>query len=133
MNGTVAGSWDEPTVKFGGGGGSGSLLPLVEHAWGWRTEHSPRTLPAAVDFVTAVGNLDYLVTPLCAFEPVDGELAVTALHPGVSETTVRERTGWDPLFHDPAETPPPTDEELALLDRVDPHRVRRAGFSADAL
>ncbi len=133
MNGTVAGSWNEPTVKFGGGGGSGSLLPLVAHAWGWRTEHSPRTLPPVVDFVTAVGNLDYLVTPLCAFEPVDGELAVTALHPGVSEATVRERTGWDPTFADPAETPPPTDAELALLDRVDPHRVRRAGFSTDAL
>ncbi|MFB6169203.1 MAG: CoA-transferase [Haloferacaceae archaeon] len=133
MNGTVAGSWDDPDVKFGGGGGSGSLLPLVEHAWGWRTEHSPRTLPAAVDFVTAVGNLDYLVTPLCAFEPVDGELAVTAIHPGVSEQTVREQTGWSPRFADPAETPAPTAEELALLDRVDPHRVRRSGFAAGAL
>lgn len=133
MNGTVAGSWDEPTVKFGGGGGSGSLLPLVEHAWGWRTEHSPRTLPAEVDFVTAVGNLDYLVTPLCAFEPVDGELAVTAIHSGVSEQTVRERTGWDPAFADPIETPAPTAEELTLLDQVDPHRVRRSGFAADAL
>lgn len=133
MNGTAAGSWAEPTVKFGGGGGSGSLLPLVEHAWGWRTEHSPRTLPAEVDFVTAVGNLDYLVTPLCAFEPVGGELAVTALHPGVSRETVCERTGWEPTFADPAETPPPTGVELDLLDRVDPHRVRRSGFAADAL
>jgi len=133
MNGTVAGSWDDPAVKFGGGGGSGSLLPLVDGAWGWRAEHSPRTLPATVDFVTAVGNLDYLVTPLCAFEPVDGELAVTALHPGVDRATVRERTGWDPTFVDPVETPAPTAEELALLDRVDPHRVRRSGFAADAL
>lgn len=133
MNGTVAGSWEDPNVKFGGGGGSGSLLPLVEHAWGWRTEHSPRTLPAAVDFVTAVGNLDYLVTPLCAFEPVDGELAVTALHPGVSRETVREQTGWDPTFADPVETPAPTAAELALLDRVDPGRVRRSGVAPDAL
>lgn len=128
MNGTVAGSWAEPTVKFGGGGGSGSLLPLVEHAWGWRTEHSPRTLPAAVEFVTAVGSLDYLVTPLCAFEPVDGELAVTALHSGVDRATVRERTGWEPVFADPDRTPEPTAAELDLLDRVDPERVRRSGF-----
>jgi acyl CoA:acetate/3-ketoacid CoA transferase alpha subunit/acyl CoA:acetate/3-ketoacid CoA transferase beta subunit len=129
LNGTVAGSWDDPTVKFGGAGGSGSLLPLVEHAWGWRTEHSTRTLPGEVDFVTAVGNLDYLVTPLCAFEPVDGELAVTALHPGVDRATVRERTGWEPTFADSVRTPPPTDAELALLDRVDPERVRRSGFT----
>ena len=133
MNGTAAGSWSSPTVKFGGGGGSGSLLPLVDRAWGWRTEHSPRTLPAAVDFVTAAGTLDYLVTPLCAFEPVDGELAVAALHPGVDRSTVRDRTGWAPTFADPVETPAPTADELALLDRVDPHRVRRSGFAPDAL
>lgn len=133
INSTAAGSWAEPTVKFGGGGGSGSLLPLVKHAWGWRTEHSPRTLPAEVDFVTAAGNLDYLVTPLCVFESLDGELVVTALHPGVRRETVRERTGWDPTFADPVKTSPPVEEELDLLERVDPHRVRRSGFAADAL
>jgi glutaconate CoA-transferase subunit B len=130
MNATVAGSWDDPAVKFGGGGGSGSLLPLVDRAWGWRTEHSPRTLPERVEFTTAVGGLDYLVTPLCAFEPRDGALAVTALHEGVDRATVRERTGWDPTFADPTRTPSPTADELALLDRVDPHRVRRSGFSS---
>ncbi|MFB6157779.1 MAG: CoA-transferase [Haloferacaceae archaeon] len=129
MNGTVAGSWDDPAVKFGGGGGSGSLLPLVRHAWGWRTEHSPRTLPAEVDFVTAEGNLDYLLTPLCAFERVGDGLAVTALHPGVERREVRERTGWDVRFDDPERTDPPTEAELDLFERVDPDRVRRSGFA----
>ncbi|MFB6123712.1 MAG: hypothetical protein ABEJ78_09680 [Haloferacaceae archaeon] len=143
MNGTAAGSWDAPKVKFGGGGGSGSLLPLVENAWAWRTEHAARSLPADVDFVTAAGNLTYLVTPLCEFERVDGELQVVSVHPGASPADVRERTGWDVTFADDARaagdegrtvdgverTPRPTDEELRLLDELDPNRVRRSGFT----
>lgn len=139
MNSSAAGSLDEPVVRFPGGGGSGSLLPLVREAWGWRTEHSPRTLPEAVDVVTASGNLAYLLTPLCAFEPADDELRIVALAPGVDEATVRERTGWDVAFEpagadgSPARIEPPTGAELAALDRVDPDRVRRTGFSPDQL
>lgn len=138
MNSSAVGSLAEPDVRFPGGGGSGSLLPLVREAWGWRTEHSPRTLPASVDVVTASGNLTYLLTPLCALEPVGGELRATALAPGVDEATVRARTGWDVGFggsdgKPPGRLAPPTDAELAALDRVDPDRVRRTGFAPDQL
>jgi acyl CoA:acetate/3-ketoacid CoA transferase beta subunit len=132
LNNTVAGSWDEPAVKFGGGGGAGSLLPLVREAWAWRTEHRPRSLPDAVDFVTAAGNLTYLITPLCEFERRDGELRVVSFHPGVSRDDVRERTGWDVRFATSGvrEMPRPTDAELELFDRIDPARVRRSGFDS---
>lgn len=138
MNSSAVGSLDAPAVRFPGGGGSGSLLPLVREAWGWRTEHSPRTLPEAVDVVTASGRLTYLLTPLAAFEPVDGELRAVALAPGVDRATVRERTGWDVRFgpadgEPPARLEPPTDDELAALERVDPDRVRRTGFADGAL
>lgn len=128
LNTTVAGSWERPNVKFGGGGGAGSLLPLVREAWAWRTEHRSRSLPAEVDFVTARGNLTYLITPLCEFERRDGELAVVSLHPGVSRDDVRERTGWDVQFASDRRTPLPNEAELELLERVDPDRVRRSGF-----
>ena len=128
LNNTVAGSWGAPTVKFGGGGGSGSLLPLVGEAWAWRTEHRARSLPAEVDFTTARGNLAYLVTPLCAFERRDGELRVVSIHPGASREVIRERTGWDVNFDDPRRTDLPDDSALALMERVDPERVRRSGF-----
>jgi glutaconate CoA-transferase subunit B len=128
MNGTVVGSWDDPTVKFGGGGGAGSLLPLVEEAWGWRTEHRARSLPERVDFVTAEGNLTYLVTPLCEFERRDGELQVVSLFPGVDRETVRERTGWDVTFAADRVLADPTEAELACMERVDPDGVRRSGF-----
>lgn len=129
LNNTVAGSWDEPKVKFGGGGGSGSLLSLVDEAWAWRTEHRARSLPAEVDFTTAQGNLAYLITPLCEFARSDGELRVVSLHPDISREMVRERTGWEVTFDDPGRTIPPDESELALMERVDPDQVRRSGFT----
>lgn len=128
MNGSVAGAWDRPAVRFGGGGGAGSLLPLVNAVFGWRTEHSVRSFPEHVDFVTATGNLTYVVTPLCAFEMTDGGLEVVSVHPGVSRGTIQSNTGWAVEFADPDRTPLPTDTELAALESVDPTRVRRAGF-----
>jgi glutaconate CoA-transferase subunit A len=133
MNGSVVGDYDAPDVRFGGGGGSGSLLPLVQNAFGWRTEHSPRVLPDTVDFVTASGNLSYLVTPLCEFERRGDELQVVSLLPGVDRETVAERTGWPVTFADPERVAPPTDAELAALERVDPTRVRRSGFDANRI
>ncbi len=133
MNGSVVGDYDAPKVRFGGGGGAGSLLPLLGEGFAWRTEHSPRTLPENVDFVTAAGNLTYAVTPLCEFERIDGELQVVSLHPGVREAEIRERTGWDVRFARRERTAPPTAEERELLSRVDPSRVRRSGFAPDQL
>jgi glutaconate CoA-transferase subunit B len=133
MNGSVIGEYETPTVRFGGAGGSGSLLPLVNNAFGWRTEHSPRVFPEEVDFVTASGNLSYLATPLCEFEYRNGELKLASVLPGVDPASVVERTGWDVHVGDVDRVGPPTDAELAALDRVDPTRVRRTGFSAAQL
>lgn len=133
LNGSVVGDWHDPTVRFGGAGGSGSLLPLVGEAYAWRTEHRARSLPERVDFVTASGNLSYLVTPLCEFERRNGELRVVSLHPGTTRREVADRTGWDVTFADPGRTEPPTDGELDLLRSIDPTRVRRTGFSPEQL
>lgn len=133
MNASGVGSWDAPKIKFGGGGGSGSLLPLVDAAYAWRTEHSVRALPDRVDFVTASGNLRYLITPLCAFELIDDELQVIAIHPGTSRQELRDRTGWSVRFADPDHTKSPTSRESRLMDRVDSNRVRRSGFAVDQL
>lgn len=133
LNGSVVGDWDDPTVKFPGSGGTASLLPLIQTGIGWRTEHSTRTLPESVDFVTASGNLAALVTPLCQFEMIDDELQVTQLHPGVTREMVQNRTGWPVRFETTDQTPLPTDEELDLLDQVDPSRIRRSEFSPDQL
>lgn len=129
LNASGIGPLDDPKIRFPGAGGSGSLLPLVDEGWAWRTEHSPRTLPESVEHRTAVGNLTFLVTPLCTFEYTDGELLANGLLPGVDKETVRERTGWEVNFADPVRHDPPTDTEVQVLERIDPDRVRRLGFA----
>jgi glutaconate CoA-transferase subunit B len=47
---------------------------------------------------------------------VTKELAVMSLHPGVTREQVQANTGWAIRFADDvAETPPPSERELAVL------------------
>jgi glutaconate CoA-transferase subunit B len=49
-------------------------------------------------------------------DPVTKELTVVSLHPGVTREQVIEATGWAVKFANKlAETPPPTEKELAEL------------------
>lgn len=53
------------------------------------------------------------------------QVRLLSLHPGVSATQVQEATGF--ALHIPAEVPEtaaPTEAQLALLARLDPHNVR---------
>ncbi len=57
-----------------------------------------------------------MITDLGVLEPVDGELTLTALHPGVTAEQVRENTGWDLKVADNLQvSEAPTAEELAAL------------------
>jgi glutaconate CoA-transferase subunit B len=59
-----------------------------------------------------------VVTDLAVLEPdpESSELTLTEVHPGVTVEQVLEQTGWDlPVTGSPAQTPPPTAEELDAL------------------
>jgi acyl CoA:acetate/3-ketoacid CoA transferase beta subunit len=59
-----------------------------------------------------------VVTDLAVLEPdpETRELTLTQVHPGVTVGQVREQTGWDlSVTGSPAQTPPPTEEELEAL------------------
>jgi glutaconate CoA-transferase subunit B len=57
-----------------------------------------------------------IVTDLGILEPREGELTLTAVHPGVSVDDARAATGWDlAVADDVPETRPPTDVELRTL------------------
>ncbi|HSV78160.1 MAG TPA: ketoacid CoA transferase [Ramlibacter sp.] len=106
-------------------------------------QHSPKVFVAGeVDMVASAGYnperlargwsladiaLRLIVTNLCVldFEGPGRQIRIRSLHPGVTAQQVQEATGF-PL-HAPAripETSAPTDLQLALIDRLDPHRLR---------
>lgn len=107
--------------------------------------HSKRVfVEGEVDMVSSVGynparrveganfshvDLRFIVTDLCVmdFGGPDHAIRVVALHPGVAFDQVQENTGFDLARLDALpETALPTDEQLAIIARLDPHGVRRS-------
>lgn len=110
VNATVIGSYTSPKVRLPGSGGSAEIA-----AWANRTylitPHQKRRFPEKCDFVTGAGFLEggearkrsgvrgsgpqAVVTDIGILEPgADGELGLTALHPGKSAAEAAANTGW---------------------------------------
>ena len=106
------------------------------------TPHQIRRFPEKVHFRTSAGFLDgkaqrdaaglrgagpqAVVTDLGILEPdQDGELVLTALHPGKTVEQVKQNTGWDlKVASKLSVTEDPTDEELRILrNELDPDRI----------
>ncbi len=114
----VLGEYDRPRRRFPGAFGSAVLYPVVPRVILFRTEHSPRVFVPSVDFVTASGTPDRVVTPMAVlgFDRLAGRLVLDSYHPGQSIEGVRAATGFDlPLAAGVGETPPPSAEEMRVL------------------
>jgi len=141
INATVIGDYRHPKVRLPGSGGSMEIA-----AWANRcyiiTPHQKRRFPARVDFHTSIGFLsggdarqktgvrgggpEAVVTNLGILQPnQEGELVLTALHPGVTYAEVQENTGWLlKQAEDCQVTKPPDTEELRILrEELDPQRI----------
>jgi glutaconate CoA-transferase subunit B len=129
INMSVIGDFARPKVRLPGGAGSAVLMPTARRTILWRTKHDPRTFVDRLDFVTAAGNVDRVVTPLCIFQRRAGRLVVESIHPGVTPETLRAATGFavEVDGRTPV-TPAPTPEELNALAAVDPHLVAASEF-----
>jgi glutaconate CoA-transferase subunit B len=124
INMSAIGDPRRPDVRLPGGAGSAALMPTARRTILWRTRHDPRTFVPELPFVTAAGNVDRVVTPLCVLRRVDGALTVESVHPFSSADQVRAATGFAvEVGPDTPPTPPPTADELAALRAVDPAAV----------
>jgi len=133
INMSVIGDFARPKVRLPGGAGSALILPTARRTILWRTQHTRRSLVDRLDFVTATGNVDRLVTPLCVFRMADSaggrRFRLEGLMPGVTLQQVRENTGFDFASAEPAPVmPEPAPAEIDALATVDPERVREVEF-----
>ena len=69
-------------MRLPGGGGAAMIMATARRVILWRTQHNRRAFVERLDFVTAAGNVDRVVTPLCVFQRRDSRLAVEAIFPG---------------------------------------------------
>jgi glutaconate CoA-transferase subunit B len=143
INTTVIGDYAAPRVRLPGSGGACEIAINAREVFVIMRQ-SRRSFVERIDFRTSPGNLggaqeaeairrtqgwlgrgpSVVVTDLGVYRFGDsGEMAVSSLHPGVTAERARSETGWPLAVPDePAATPPPTAEELALLrEELDPH------------
>lgn len=127
----VGGDYDHPKVRLPGGAGSATLTPVVKKTCIWKTKHDARSFIEKVDFVTTVANPKNefkVVTNLCTFILKNGLLEIESIHPYSSLEEVKANTGWPITQTDLPITPAPTEEELALIEKIDPNRIRNVEF-----
>jgi glutaconate CoA-transferase subunit B len=116
LNSTVIGDYDHPKVRLPGGGGAPEIAIGVRDVF-VMLRHTRRAFVEKLDFKTSIGdNVRVVVTDLGVLEPVDGELTLVKVHPGVSADAARDATAWDLRVAEPlVETEPPTGHELGAL------------------
>ncbi|WP_017754428.1 CoA-transferase subunit beta [Calidifontibacillus oryziterrae] len=128
VNASVIGSYKKPKVRLPGGAGSAVLIPTAKKAIIWRTKHDKRTFVEKVDFITTRGNLWKIVTPLCVFEYKNGKLHLDSVHPTSSLEEVKENTGFNLIYDEIKTTKAPTNDQLAMLKKIDPYDYRSIEF-----
>jgi glutaconate CoA-transferase subunit B len=133
LNSTVIGDYAHPKTRLPGAGGAPEIAGFCREVV-VIAPHTPRTFVPKLDFRTTVGYGDgpqdrerlglhgkgptAVVTDLAVLEPdpETRELTLTQIHPGTTVEQVLEQTGWSlAVVESPADTPPPTDEELGAL------------------
>lgn len=140
INATVIGGYEHPKVRLPGSGGSMEIAGWANRCY-IITPHQKRRFPEKVDFATSAGFLDgrasrdasgvrgggpqAVVTNLGFLEPDEnGELILTAIHPGVTVEEVQANTGWAlKTAANLRVTEPPSEEELRLLRELDPQKI----------
>jgi len=145
INATVVGDYQHPKVRLPGSGGSMEIAAWANRCY-IMTPHQARRFPEKVNFLTSAGFLDgrasreatgvrgqgpqAVVTDLGILAPdANGELILTALHPGVDVEKVRANTGWPLKVADKIETTtPPSAEEIRILrEELDPTGIYLKG------
>lgn len=129
VNSSFLGNRRSPKVRLPGGGGAAFILPLARRVVIWRAAHTRRIFIENCEFVTAAGNLESVVTPLCTFDLLDDEMIVSSVHPGVDHETLRASTGFPINLDRAVETVAPTSEELDALNQADPAGIRFSEFT----
>lgn len=141
INATVIGEYNQPNVRLPGSGGSMEIAAWANRCY-IMTPHQKRRFPEQVDFRTSAGFLSgraerdaallrgggpqAVVTNLGMLEPdEDGELTLTALHPGIEVEQARDNTGWDLKVASQLQVtqPPSVDELIILREELDPQGI----------
>ena len=97
INTTVIGAYDKPKVRLPGSGGAAEIAAHAKRIL-VVTKLDKRAFPEKVDFVTSPGDrVSRVITDKCTFDrdSEKGELVLSALFDGVTESDICEQVGWN--------------------------------------
>lgn len=138
LNTSYLGDPRKPTTKLPGSGGAADIASLSKRLVVIMA-HEKRRLVERVAHITSPGygsgngwrqrvgllrgGPSAVITTRCVlgFDAATGEGLLRSYHPGQSVEAIKSETGWDlRVASDVHETPPPTENELAIIRRYDP-------------
>lgn len=146
---SVIGDHGRPKAQMLGARGFPGNSVHHQNSYFFPSQNKRAFVPGEVDFVCSAGynrarwldgrkplglDLRVIVTDLCVmdFGGPDHEIRLVSLHPGITAEQVSDATGFEIVVDgDPATTPAPTPEQLAVIARLDPHGQRRSVFAGD--
>lgn len=145
INATVIGDYAQPKVRLPGSGGSQEIAAWANRCY-IMTPHQKRRFPEKVEFMTSAGFIDgkgarearglrgggmlAVVTDIGLMEPDEnGEMILTALHPGKTVEEAKANTGWELKTASQIRTTESvTKKELKILrDELDPTGIYLRG------
>jgi len=127
----VGGDYFNPKMRLPGGAGTAMIVPVMKKTIIWKTKHDPKSFVREVDCATATANPEKIfrvITPLCIFNLIHGRLEVEGIFPSSSLEEVKANTGWEIKQETVPVFPEPTQQELDMLDKIDPNRIRYVEF-----
>lgn len=129
VNMSYIGDPNKPKVRLPGGGGGSVIMSQAKRTIIWKTKHDKRSFVEQVDFVTQTGNLQKVVTPKSVFKNVDGRLELESIHSFSSKEDIEEQTSFElKVDKNISETIFPTNEEIKILQEIDPNGTRFIEF-----
>lgn len=135
LNTSRLGPIDRPTRRFPGGLATGDVPSVLPQIVTYLPRHRTRSTPDKVDFVTGAGGatsngrfasqgVTTLVTDMAVIEWRDGEPHLSRVHPWTTVDEVVAATGFPMEHADATVSSEPSEQELAVLEDIDPHRLR---------
>ncbi len=132
LNISVIGNWEKPRVRLPGGAAAAYLYVHARKLILWLNDHSKRSLPAKVDFITAPGPSSdekrrvVLCTPKAymEYEQSINKWVLKSLMHGIDLNDALSNMGFIPHMDSITYLDPLNDNELSLLNRIDPNNIR---------
>jgi glutaconate CoA-transferase subunit B len=137
FNNVVIGDYYHPNLRLPGCGGIADVTSYHPRAYLYVPRHSRAVFVEKLDFVSGLGlptpdrpgnrpGPHLLISDLGTFDYVGGRMRLRSYHPGATLEQILKKTGFRleiaPHVH---ETPPPSAEEVRLLDQeIDPLGIR---------